>query len=112
MSGHEHEHHHDHEHDHEHHHDHEGPIEITTHEEALIGTVRIRIPGSYEAALEDLKTRMAQTADEVEAAVGMVGGPLEKSLFSVSGPLMLTCSCGIFETGRFALSVARSSRRI
>ena len=68
-----HEHHHDHEHDHEHHHDHEGPIEITTHEEALIGTVRIRIPGSYEAALEDLKTRMAQTADEVEAAGGMVG---------------------------------------
>lgn len=94
MSGHEHEHHHEHghehhhhehehdhehrhgyehEHDHEHHHDHDAPIEITTHENAVIGTVRIRIPGSYEEALEDLKARMAETADEVEAAGGMVG---------------------------------------
>ena len=72
---HDHEHEHRHEHDHEHHHDHghDSPIEITTHEEAVIGTVRVRIPGSYEEALEDLKTRMAQTADEVEAAGGMVG---------------------------------------
>lgn len=63
----------EHEHHHHHEHDHDLPIEITTHEEAVIGTVRIRIPGSYEEALEDLKTRMAETAEEVEAAGGMVG---------------------------------------
>ncbi len=71
MSEHEHGHHH--EHEHEHHHDHDAPIEITTHENAVIGTVRIRIPGSYDTALEDLRTRMDQTAREVEESGGMVG---------------------------------------
>ena len=72
---HEHAHHHEHEHvhHHEHDHDHGSPIEITTHENAVIGTVRIRIPGSYDTALEDLRTRMDQTAREVEESGGMVG---------------------------------------
>ena len=39
----------------------------------MIGTVRIRIPGSYDTALEDLRTRMDQTAREVEESGGMVG---------------------------------------
>ena len=72
---HEHAHHHEHEHGHHHEHDHDhgSPIEITTHENAVIGTVRIRIPGSYDTALEDLRTRMDQTAREVEESGGMVG---------------------------------------
>ena len=70
---HEHTHHHEHEHRHPHEHDHGSPIEITTHENAVIGTVRIRIPGSYDTALEDLRTRMDQTAREVEESGGMVG---------------------------------------
>ena len=70
---HEHTHHHEHEHGHPHEHDHGSPIEITTHENAVIGTVRIRIPGSYDTALEDLRTRMDQTAREVEESGGMVG---------------------------------------
>ena len=42
--------HHDHGHDHEHHHHHHENIEITTHEDAVIASVRMALPGSREEA--------------------------------------------------------------
>ena len=75
--GHHHEHDHLHDHDHEHEHEHRAPgetvIEMTEHEQAVIGTVRCSIDGAYEEAREILKERMEKTAEAVEEAGGLVG---------------------------------------
>ena len=68
---------HEHHHEHEHHHDHEHGtpegIEISTHEGAVIGTVRVSIPGEYEAATALLRDRMAAEASDIEAEGGFIG---------------------------------------
>ena len=82
MHEHEHEHEHHHDHDHEHHHDHdhehdhghEAPsLEISHHENALIATLRIVIPGEYEQALAILQDAMQKTAEEIEQQDGLIG---------------------------------------
>lgn len=74
-------HHHDHEcdrhhHDHEHHHHHTEEIpsvSVYTHDMAVVGSVRCRIGGTYEAALDRLQSCMAQAAGAVESAGGLIG---------------------------------------
>lgn len=75
---HEHDHHHEHGHHHEHeHHHHEAEkipsVSVYTHDIATVGSVKCRIPGTYEEALERLKACMQQTADRVEQLGGLVG---------------------------------------
>ena len=65
-------HHHDHDHDHEHHH-HDEKIEISTHEDATIATVRMSLGTDRQAAEAQLKSFMRAVAEESEAAGGMVG---------------------------------------
>ena len=67
-----HHHHHDHDHDHEHHH-HDEKIEISTHEDATIATVRMALGADRQAAEAQLKSFMRAVAEESEAAGGMVG---------------------------------------
>ena len=67
-----HHHHHDHDHDHEHHH-HDEKIEISTHEDATIATVRMSLGTDRQAAEAQLKSFMRAVAEESEAAGGMVG---------------------------------------
>ena len=72
----EHMHHHDHHghgHDHEHHHHHHENIEITTHEDAVIASVRMALPGSREEAETVLKSFMRAVAEETEGLGGTVG---------------------------------------
>ena len=72
-------HHHDHEcnhhhHEHEHHHTEEIPsVSVYTHDMAVVGSVRCRISGTYEAALDRLQSCMAQAAGAVESAGGLIG---------------------------------------
>ena len=68
----EHMHHHDH-HDHEHHHHHHENIEITTHEDAVIASVRMALPGSREEAETVLKSFMRAVAEETEGLGGTIG---------------------------------------
>ena len=63
-------HHHDH---HEHHHHHHENIEITTHENAVIASVRMSLPGTREEAEAALKTFMRAVAEETEALGGTIG---------------------------------------
>ena len=69
---HDHEGHHHHDHDHEHHH-HDEKIEISTHEDATIATVRMSLGTDRQAAEAQLKSFMRAVAEESEAAGGMVG---------------------------------------
>ena len=86
--GHHHHHHHDDEHDHDHegrhhhhdhdhhdheHHQHDEKIEISTHEDATIATVRMSLGTDRQAAEAQLKSFMRAVAEESEAAGGMVG---------------------------------------
>ena len=82
--GHEHHHHHEHgeecgcghhHHDHEHHHhDHEhSNVEISTHEDATIATVKMTLGTDKDAAKVQLKSFMTAVGAETEAAGGMVG---------------------------------------
>ena len=68
-----HHHHHDHDHDHEHHHHHDEKIEISTHEDAAIATVRMDLGTDRQAAEDQLKNFMRAVAEGSEAAGGMVG---------------------------------------
>ena len=76
---HDHDHHHDHddddeEHDHEHHHHHEhSNIEISTHEDATIATVKMALGTDKDAAKVQLKSFMTAVGAEAEAEGGMVG---------------------------------------
>ena len=65
--------HHDHGHDHEHHHHHHENIEITTHEDAVIASVRMSLPGSREEAETVLKSFMRAVAEETEGLGGTIG---------------------------------------
>lgn len=65
--------HHDHGHDHEHHHHHHENIEITTHEDAVIASVRMALPGSREEAETVLKSFMRAVAEETEGLGGTIG---------------------------------------
>lgn len=49
------------------------PLEISRQDGAVIGTIRCQIPGAYDAALEQLKTAISRTAEDVEAAGGLIG---------------------------------------
>ena len=73
---HDHEHHdhhgHDHGHEHHHHHHHEN-IEITTHEDAVIASVKMSLPGDENEAEVTLKNFMRAVAEETEAAGGTIG---------------------------------------
>ena len=81
--GHEHHHHHHHDddcdcgchdHDHEHHHHHEhSNIEISTHEDATIATVKMALGTDKDAAKVQLKSFMTAVGAEAEAEGGMVG---------------------------------------
>ena len=65
---------HDHEHDHEHHHHHEhSNIEISTHEDATIATVKMALGTDKDAAKVQLKSFMTAVGAEAEAEGGMVG---------------------------------------
>ncbi len=68
-----HDHHHHHDHDHEHHHHHDEKIEISTHEDATIATVRMDLGTDRQAAEEQLRSFMRAVAEGSEAAGGMVG---------------------------------------
>ncbi len=68
-----HDHHHHHDHDHEHHHHHDEKIEISTHEDATIATVRMDLGTDRHAAEAQLKSFMRAVAEGSEAAGGMVG---------------------------------------
>lgn len=59
----------------EHHHTAEGFPDVTvfTHDVATVGSLKCRINGEYEAALDALQECMVQTAKAVEAAGGIVG---------------------------------------
>ncbi|MBR5740306.1 MAG: hypothetical protein IKX81_03315 [Firmicutes bacterium] len=72
---HEHEHHHhDHDHhDHDHHHHHHENIEITTHEDAVIASVKMALPGDEKEAEVTLKSFMRAVAEETEALGGTIG---------------------------------------
>ena len=79
---HHHEHHHDHgehcgcghdHHDHEHHHHDHGNVEISTHEDATIATVKMALGTDKDAARVQLKSFMTAVGAETEAAGGMVG---------------------------------------
>ena len=84
--GHHHHHHHDHdgdeccdhdheghEHHHHHHHDDE-PVEISTHEDSIIATVRLGSLGrDRQAALVTLRSFMRAVAEETEGLGGMIG---------------------------------------
>jgi hypothetical protein len=73
MSAHE-EHSHEHHHDHVHQHGNEFPLlEITAHESAVIGTVKCRIPGSYEEGQKKLQEILQRTAEDIENAGGLIG---------------------------------------
>ncbi len=65
--------HHDHGHDHEHHHHHHENIEITTHEDAVIASLRMALPGSREEAETVLKSFMRAVAEETEGLGGTIG---------------------------------------
>ena len=69
---HEHHHHHDHDHDHGHHHEHSN-IEISTHEDATIATVKMALGTDKDAAKVQLKSFMTAVGAEAEAEGGMVG---------------------------------------
>ena len=73
---HDHHHGHDHEHHHEHHHHEQEAfpaVSVYTHETATVGSVKCRIAGEYEEALNRLQKCMEETAREVEAAGGLIG---------------------------------------
>lgn len=78
--------HHDHVHHHEHdnnehnHHDHhqhkaeEFPLlEISIHDQAVIGTLKFEITGNYKDAVRRLEEVMEKTSEEIEAAGGLIG---------------------------------------
>ncbi len=81
--GHEHHHHHhhdddcdcghDHDHDHHHHHHEHSNIEISTHEDATIATVKMALGTDKDAAKVQLKSFMTAVGAEAEAEGGMVG---------------------------------------
>lgn len=60
---------------HEHHHEPDKipSVSVYTHEIATVGSVKCRIPGTYEKALEKLKDCMKKTAEAVEEAEGLIG---------------------------------------
>ena len=65
--------HHDHDH-HDHEHDHGVPsLEMSSHEQAVIATVRCVIPGEYGEAVDALKDAMRKTAAEIEDNGGLIG---------------------------------------
>ncbi len=77
---HHHHHHHDddcdcgcHDHDHEHHHHDHSNIEVSTHEDAVIATVKMSLGTDKDAAKVQLKSFMTAVGAEAEAAGGMVG---------------------------------------
>ena len=65
---------HDHDHEgHEHHHHEHSNIEVTSHEDATIATVKMTLGTDKEAAKVQLKSFMTAVGAEAEAAGGMVG---------------------------------------
>lgn len=72
-----HEHHHDqhHEHHHEHHHakDDWPSVHVTTHDASVVGTVKCKINGDYDNALDQLQDCMKKVAGAVENAGGLIG---------------------------------------
>ena len=66
-------HHHEHGHDHEHHHHDHSNIEVTSHEDAVIATVKMTLGTDKDAAKVQLKSFMTAVGAETEAAGGMVG---------------------------------------
>ena len=62
---------------HEHHHHHESDefpsVSVYTHDIAVVGSVKCRIDGEYEDALDKLQGCMEEAARAVEAAGGMIG---------------------------------------
>ena len=81
---HDHEHHHEHHHEHgeecgcghdhhEHHHHHHEGIEISTHDESVIASVRIEFREERAAAETQLKSFMRAVAEETEALGGTIG---------------------------------------
>ena len=80
ANGHHHEHHHEnhHEHHHEHHHEeHEQDscplVHVTTHDVAIVGTVKCIIKETYDDALDELQSCMKNVASAVEDAGGLIG---------------------------------------
>ena len=67
-----HDHHHDHDHEHHHHHE-EEKITVTSHEDAVIASIKISLGKDREAALEQLKSFMHAVGEAAEAEGGMVG---------------------------------------
>ena len=68
---------HDQDHEREHHHHHESDefpsVSVYTHDIAVVGSVKCRIDGEYEDALDKLQGCMEEAARAVEAAGGMIG---------------------------------------
>ena len=68
---------HDQDHEHEHHHHHESDeipsVSVYTQDIAVVGSVKCRIDGEYEDALDKLQGCMEEAARAVEAAGGMIG---------------------------------------
>lgn len=48
-------------------------LEISTHQKAVIGTIKCRIPGSYEKGIEALKKILTDIAREIENLGGIIG---------------------------------------
>lgn len=75
--GYDHEHGHDHEHDHNHEHEHDTEefpsVSVYTHDAATVGSVKCKIDGTYEEALNELQSCMEKTAKAVEAEGGIIG---------------------------------------
>ncbi len=69
--GHDHE---DHEHHHHHHHHDDEPVEVSTHEDSIIATVRLGSLGrDKQAAMVKLRSFMRAVAEETEGLDGMIG---------------------------------------
>ena len=64
---------HDHEHEHHHHHHDHSNVEISTHEDAVIATVKMSLGTDRDAAKVQLKSFMTAVGAETEAEGGMVG---------------------------------------
>lgn len=65
---------HPHHHHESHHHENVFPLlEISTHQKAVIGTIRCRIPKDYETGIENLKKTLTDIAREIEDLGGIIG---------------------------------------
>lgn len=59
---------------HDHHHENRFPLlEVTTHETAIVGTVKCKIPVKYDEGIKILKKASTDIAKEIEDLGGIIG---------------------------------------